>query len=101
MERIIKEITNEIDKAEDYIIHNDCTIYETESNYQAYIDGLNFVLSKIKDTSYVTSPSIWDITFVDNRKIKIKAGDIVSCLNELIEMNESIDEIVTLNCLAD
>ena len=97
----IKILKKERKQAENYMLEGDSTMYETEAAYQAYIDGLSFAIKEIEDTSYVTSPSIWNISFVDGRQIEINAGDIKSCLIELMKAGEPLEEVVTIDCLPD
>lgn len=101
MRKIIETLKNEMDQADTYMIEGDCTMYGTSAEYQAYIDGIDFAVNTIKDTSYVTTPSTWEITYCDGRKIKVKAGDIISCINELIRQGEPVEEVVTFNCLPE
>ena len=97
----IKILKKERKQAENYMLEGDSTMYETEAAYQAYIDGLSFAIKEIEDTSYVASPSIWNISFVDGRQIEINAGDIKSCLIELMKAGEPLEEVVTIDCLPD
>lgn len=101
MDRIIKALETEKDHADTLLEHVDCSLYETEGEYKAYIDGIDFAINQITDTSYVISPSTWAITFADGHILKIPAGDIISCLNKLIEYNETIEEVVKFECLPE
>lgn len=101
MDRIIKSLETERDHADELLENNDCSLYETEGQYRAYIDGLDFAINRMTDTSYVTSPSSWAITFADGHIIKIPAGDILSCLNKLIEYGDPIEEAVKFECLPE
>ena len=101
MDRIIKALETEKDHADALLENKDCSLYETEGQYNAYIDGLDFAINKITDTSYVTAPSTWVILFADGHITKIPAGDILSCLNKLIEYGEPIEEAVKFECLPE
>lgn len=101
MDRIIKALETEKDHADTSLENEDCSLYETDGQYRAYIDGLDFAINQITDTSYVTAPSTWAISFADGRIIKISAGDIMSCLNKLIEYGEPIEEAVKFECLPE
>lgn len=90
---IINKITQETQKENE--------LYKTDAEYKAYLDGLNFALDVIKDTSYVIAPSTWEITFVDSRIIRVQAGEIVSCINELLKLGEPIEEVVKFECLPE
>lgn len=90
---IINKITQETQKENE--------LYKTDAEYKAYLDGLNFALDVIKDTSYVIAPSTWEITFVDSRIIRVQAGEIVSCINELLKLGESIEEVIKFECLPE
>ena len=39
--------------------------------------------------------------FADHRTIQIKAGEIVSCVNELLKLGEPIEEVVKFECLPE
>lgn len=93
MEIIINKITQEMQKEN--------KLYKTDTEYKAYLNGLNFALDVIKDISYVTAPSTWEIMFADHRTIQIKAGEIVSCVNELLKLGEPIEEVVKFECLPE
>lgn len=101
MDRIIKALETEKDHADALLANKDCSLYETEGQYNAYIDGLDFAINKITDTSYVTAPSTWAILFADGHITKIAAGDILACLNKLIEYGEPIEEAVKFECLPE
>ena len=56
--KIEYELNKEIEQAAKYNIAGDCTMYETEGQYEAYIDGLNFALSSISQKSVVEKSDI-------------------------------------------
>lgn len=98
MEKFIKIIEKEIKKAETLCEAGDPQLYETEAEYRAYIDGLEFALNKITDTLYVTSPSRWIVKFTCGTVLQVKAGDVTSCLNKVILLNYNTEEIVSMEC---
>lgn len=93
MEIIINKIKQEMQK--------EIKLYKTDAEYKAYLNGLNFALDVIKDTSYVTAPSTWEIMFSDCRTIQVQEGEIVSCINELLRLGEPVEEVVKFECLPE
>lgn len=51
-------LNKEIELADEYNIAGDCTMYETEAEYKAYIDGLEFALKAIRIESKIGKSDI-------------------------------------------
>lgn len=89
-------IKKEMEQAFEYMQSGDCTMFETEAAYQAYMDGLAFALNVLGSYNKECA-SRWKVTFVDGTEKIVEAGDVLSVISQI----DNYEEIVTFDCLPE
>lgn len=89
----INMVKEEMTQAENYMLEGDCTMYETEAQYQAYIDGLEAALNIMEKTPNIKKAE----TLTEIRKTLDMWEDYIEQLgNECAYSDSMLDKLPKL-----